>query len=663
MAKFRNLRLGVRLGAVLGVVVAGLLVLTLVGVSSLGRENDTAQSLARKDIPGVKALGQIQLAMVAYRADQLAHAHQTDNAGRADQESQMGDHDAIMNQAFAQYKTLFINDKDRALAASAEKNWEAYKAASSKFLAPSRAGDHAAAYAILKKEVGPLVSLIGDLDKWIAFAEKARAQHVEAASSTYSSARTILLGAAGLLTLLAIVAVFLVTRSITGPLAELRGRLRGLNDEDLESLAGGLDAAAAGDLTHTRAPAAAADFPHTAVPVTEPVEVVGKDEIAQLTESFNEMLAKSQRGIASYSTMRDKLGEMIGDVAANAATVSNASGHMATTSSETGRAVGEIASAVGDVAQGTERQVRMVESVRGAAQDAARMAAESAASVRETAEAADRARVVAEEGAGAARVATDAMNEESRNSEAVPGAIRDLAARSERIGAIVDTITGIAEQTNLLALNAAIEAARAGEQGRGFAVVAEEVRKLAEDSQSAAGEISTLISEIQHDTGRVVEVVEAGSRQTEEGVATVEQTRASLERIGVDVQDMHARVTAIAVAVEEISEATERMQGEVAEVAAVAEQSSASTEQVSASTQQTSASAQEIASSAVELAGTAERLDSLVRRFRLSACSLRGRGAPSPATARGATPRRGAASAPRRASLAVVAARRIPARL
>src|SRR3954470_21257835 len=651
MAKFRNLRLGVRLGAVLGVVVAGLLVLTLVGVSSLGRENDTAQSLARKDIPAVKALGQIQFAMVAYRADQLAHAHQTDNAGRADQESQMGDHDAIMNQAFAQYKTLFINDKDRALAASAEKNWEAYKAASSKFLAPSRAGDHAAAYAILKKEVGPLVSLIGDLDKWIAFAEKTRAQHVEAASSTYSSARTILFGAAGLLTLLAIAAVFLVTRSITGPLAELRGRLRGLNDEDLESLAGGLDAAAAGDFTHT------------AVPVTEPVEVVGKDEIAQLTESFNEMLAKSQRGIASYSTMRDKLGEMIGDVAANAATVSNASGHMATTSSETGRAVGEIASAVGDVAQGTERQVRMVESVRGAAQDAARMAAESAASARETAEAADRARVVAEEGAGAARVATDAMNEESRNSEAVPGAIRDLAARSERIGAIVDTITGIAEQTNLLALNAAIEAARAGEQGRGFAVVAEEVRKLAEDSQSAAGEISTLISEIQHDTGRVVEVVEAGSRQTEEGVATVEQTRASLERIGVDVQDMHARVTAIAVAVEEISEATERMQGEVAEVAAVAEQSSASTEQVSASTQQTSASAQEIASSAVELAGTAERLDSLVRRFRLSACSLRGRGAPSPATARGATPRRGAASAPRRASLAVVAARRIPARL
>ena len=75
----------------------------------------------------------------------------------------------------------------------------------------------------------------------------------------------------------------------------------------------------------------------------------------------------------------------------------------------------------------------------------------------------------------------------SRRRRRSPGAIQELSSRCERIGGIVDTITGIAEQTNLLALNAAIEAARAGEQGRGFAVVAEEVRKLAEESQDAAG--------------------------------------------------------------------------------------------------------------------------------------------------------------------------------
>src|SRR6201999_2858592 len=125
------------------------------------------------------------------------------------------------------------------------------------------------------------------------------------------------------------------------------------------------------------------------------------------------------------------------------------------------------------------------------------------------------------DGVKAAEQATEAIRQVSESSARVGAAIEDLAARSQQIGGIVDTITGIAEQTNLLALNAAIEAARAGEQGRGFAVVAEEGRKLAEESSGAAGQISELIDQIQSETQSVVAVVADGARRTQDGVETV----------------------------------------------------------------------------------------------------------------------------------------------
>ncbi len=98
-----------------------------------------------------------------------------------------------------------------------------------------------------------------------------------------------------------------------------------------------------------------------------------------------------------------------------------------------------------------------------------------------------------------------AMDSLEQSSSASIESVTSLSERANEINNIITLIKDIAEQTNLLALNAAIEAARAGEHGRGFAVVADEVRKLADRTQKAIGEISIVIKSIQQETHDMIE--------------------------------------------------------------------------------------------------------------------------------------------------------------
>ena len=137
--------------------------------------------------------------------------------------------------------------------------------------------------------------------------------------------------------------------------------------------------------------------------------------------------------------------------------------------------------------------------------------------------------------------------------------IKEVETNSQGIGEVVDTINGIAEQTNLLALNAAIEAARAGEQGRGFAVVADEVRVLAQRTQTSTEQIRQVVEKLQTNTQAAVDNMAKGNQQVLESIDKVADAGHLLTQIQQSISEVEIRMGSVAASTEEQSVASSQI--------------------------------------------------------------------------------------------------------
>lgn len=325
-------------------------------------------------------------------------------------------------------------------------------------------------------------------------------------------------------------------------------------------------------------------------PVNESVEIANKVASGDLTVDV-----RSDRGdefgqlLAAFGTMVTSLRELIREIDTGASSIASSSEELSTVTNQTSRGVAEQQSQTDQVATAMNEMVATVNDVAKSAEaafQAANQASEKSGS-----------------GEKAVKETLQFVSELNKQSSNVMKQLNSLQAETHNIGTVLDVIKSVAEQTNLLALNAAIEAARAGEQGRGFAVVADEVRSLAQRTQSSATEIETLISNLVSSAETSVSSMETGNRLSEQTLERAELAGNTIREMAEAVEEIRQYNSQIATAAEQQSSVAEDINQNITQIRDVGDQSAASTEQVSAASE--------------ELARLAEGLSTQIARFRI----------------------------------------------
>ncbi|PAQ14936.1 methyl-accepting chemotaxis protein [Bacillaceae bacterium SAOS 7] len=328
-----------------------------------------------------------------------------------------------------------------------------------------------------------------------------------------------------------------------------------------------------------------------------------KDEVGDLTTSFNDMIKGLHRVIRKMSETSQQVAASSEELSASAQQSSQASEHISTSIQELAAGADDQVHSIAESTQVMKEMVSYTEQI-----------AENAKIASETVyETADKSR----EGEEAVQKVTEQMGTINANVQGLSNVVAGLNERSNEIGKMNDVITDIAAQTNLLALNAAIEAARAGEQGRGFSVVADEVRKLAEQSANSAEQISQLINIIHSDNDQALESMKSTTHEVEEGLQIVREAGDSFKQIKDSVKEVVAQIEHIALTVKQLSEGTSAVSQAISSVNETAENAAASTQTISAATEEQLASMEEISTSSTALAKMAEQLQDLVIKFKV----------------------------------------------
>jgi methyl-accepting chemotaxis protein len=319
----------------------------------------------------------------------------------------------------------------------------------------------------------------------------------------------------------------------------------------------------------------------------------------------------------AVATMNTNIRNLMKQVSNTSEQLAASSEELTASADQSAQASNQVAASITDVAQGADTQLRLANNANAEVEKMSVSIQQVAKNTQIVSASAEKTATTANAGEQTIEKAVSQMSTIEEKTTSTARVIGELEEKSQQIGQIVEVISAISGQTNLLALNAAIEAARAGEAGRGFAVVAEEVRKLAEQSQEAAKQITDLISEVQAKTNHAVTFMNDGKKEVDSGAAVVGAAGQSFREILQMIREITSQIQGISKAIEEISKGTQHVVDAVQKIDQESKNAAAQTQTISAATEEQSASVEEIASASRHLAQMAEGLQEEIRRFKV----------------------------------------------
>lgn len=329
-------------------------------------------------------------------------------------------------------------------------------------------------------------------------------------------------------------------------------------------------------------------------------DIKGKDEVAQLSNSFNNMTENIKSLIQSSQNISV-------DITDSTDILNDMSDQVSYSAEEITQAISALASDTYEQARQTDGIVESIEQITSEIEVVSNTIGEKT----------DAAKDLATTGIETVSHLEDVTNKTVESSLQVSNAVDILNEKSANIEDIINMIKHISEETSLLALNASIEAARAGEFGQGFAVVASEIGKLAEESKKSTADIESIILEIQEEIEKAVVAMAESNGLIEENERIVDHSQAAFTNIVNRIDEIKEETLVLNSSLEKMDYEKDQTAEAIYRISTSSEQAAATSEEITASSEEQTASIYKMTEAIKNLRDLSNKLKNSITKFNI----------------------------------------------